>query len=212
MKKRPGRRFRLRQPPCGILRHPVARKALCRHAGERPLRIRRAVKHGNGHRPKNLCPALPARQLHQIVGAHQPDKPATRKAPDQPFKRVGGIIRAAEPVFDIGDADALVSGRDLPRLPQALGEWRHARDRFQRVLRRHHPPHFVEIEMLQCGEAEMQVAAMRRVERSAQQPDPAMPGRSNTLTDPALGAGSPLSRIAGEGAERSEAGEGQGRT
>ena len=58
----------------------------------------------------------------------------------------------------------------------------------------------------------MQVAAMRRVERSAQQPDPAMPGRSNTLTHPALGAGSTLSRIAGEGAERSEAGEGQGRT
>ncbi len=57
----------------------------------------------------------------------------------------------------------------------------------------------------------MQMATMRRVERAAEEPDPAMPA-GGTLTHPTLQAGSPLSRSAGEGAERREAGAGQGRT
>ncbi len=57
----------------------------------------------------------------------------------------------------------------------------------------------------------MQMARMRRVERAAEKPDPAMPA-GGALTPPTPQAGSPLSRSAGYGTERREAGEGQGRT
>jgi hypothetical protein len=75
MKKYPGRRFCLGQPARGRFRHPAAGEALNRDAGKRLLRVGGPVEHGNGHSLENLGPARPTRQLHQIVAAHQPDKP-----------------------------------------------------------------------------------------------------------------------------------------
>src|SRR4029077_577741 len=75
--------------------------------------------------------------------------------------------------FDIGDPDAAVGGGERSRLLQALGEGRHPGNRLERVLRRDQPPHLVEVEMLQCLAADMQVAAMRRIERPAKQSDAA---------------------------------------
>jgi hypothetical protein len=66
--------------------------------------------------------------------------------------------------------------------------------------------------MPQSRKAQMEMAAMRWVERPPQQPDAAVPLWTRSLTRPTLQVGSPLSRIAGEGVERGEAGEGQGRT
>jgi len=68
-----------------------------------------------------------------------------------------------------------MSGGDLASLLQPQRERCHAGDRLQRVLRRDQPPHLVERKMPQREQAQMQVAAMGRVERAAQQPDSAMP-------------------------------------
>jgi hypothetical protein len=66
-------------------------------------------------------------------------------------------------------------------LAEALGEGRHAKGGLQWVLRRHQPPHFVKIEGTQRQAADVQVAAMRRVERAAEQPD-APPSRNQGRT------------------------------
>ena len=70
--------------------------------------------------------------------------------------------------------------------------------------------------MPQCGQTEMQVTAMRRIERPAQEPDAAMPQEARTPTDPTLRVGALLSRRvrkgAGPGLDPGEPVEGQGRT
>ncbi|GGF12295.1 hypothetical protein GCM10011611_17380 [Aliidongia dinghuensis] len=61
--------------------------------------------------------------------------------------------------------------RDLSGLGEPLVERRHALDRLQRILRRDEPPDLVELEMLQRQQADVAMAAVRRVEGAAQQPD-----------------------------------------
>jgi hypothetical protein len=56
---------------------------------------------------------------------------------------------------------------------EAVGEGCHAAHRLQRVLRRDQPPDLVERELAQRELADVEVAAMRRVERPAEQADPA---------------------------------------
>ena len=99
-------------------------------------------------------------------------------------------MRPAQPVFEIADDDAPVSGGDLPRLFEPNRKGRHAGDRLQRVLRRHQPPHLVEIEPFEGGQAQMQVTGVSRVERAAEQPDAAVPA----LADPAQGRTCPVPR------------------
>jgi hypothetical protein len=77
--------------------------------------------------------------------------------------------------LEIADPDARMRRRDASRAGEAIGKWRHARNRLQGVLRRDQPPDFVEVEMPERGQAQMQMAPMRRVERTAEKPDPALP-------------------------------------
>jgi len=108
-------------------------------------------------------------ELREIVGTHQPDEASPRKAAFQRAQRVGGVTRA-QPRLDIGNPDALVAD-DRRGGCDAVGERRHAVDRLQRILRRDEPPDLVELEMAQRLAADVQVAAMGRVERAAEQAD-----------------------------------------
>src|SRR5215468_9302786 len=133
--------------------------------------MERAVEYGNRNGSKDLVPPLPVAKLHEVVGPHQPDETQPREAPSQGSQGIGSVGRSNEPGFEIADDNASLSGGDPPSLFQAFGEGRHAGDWFQRVVRRDQPPHLVEIEAFESEPAEMQVAAMGRVERPAQEPD-----------------------------------------
>ena len=128
--------------------------------------------------------------LGEVVATHEPDKPQPRKPATQDLQGVSGVVRPAQPIFEIADDDAPVPGGGLPRLLEPDRKGRHAGNRFQRVLRRHQPPHLVEIKPFESGQGQMQVTAMSRVERAAKQPDAAMPA----LDDPAQGRTCPLPR------------------
>ena len=81
----------------------------------------------------------------------------------------------AEPVFEIADNDAPITGGDPPRSFEPRRKRRHAGDGLQWVLRRDQPPHLVEIEPFEGGQAQMQMTGVSRVERAAKQPDAAAP-------------------------------------
>ena len=99
------------------------------------------------------------------------------------------------PAFEIADDNAPVSGGYSPGLLQPKGERRHPGDRLQRVLRRNQPPYFVEREVLEGQQAQMQMPAMGGIERAAQQPDAAMPARARpTPAGGAQGRTCPLPR------------------
>src|SRR5690348_6301318 len=119
---------------------------------------------------KDVRPPLPTPNLVEVVGAHQPDEAGPREASLEGGNRVRRVARA-EPRLDVGRLDARIAGGDDGG-GEARLEGGHAACRLQRVLRRDEPPDLVEIETPQRFEAEMEVAAMRRVERPADQADP----------------------------------------
>ena len=82
-----------------------------------------------------------------------------------------GRIAAAEALLDIGDLDPGVAGH-APGGGETLGEGRHAGDRLQRVLRAHHPPDLVEIQLAERLERDVEMAAMGGIEGAAQYADP----------------------------------------
>src|SRR5204863_9301722 len=115
-------------------------------------------------------------ELREVVATHQPDEAGARETAAQGLQRVGGI-GGTEFRLNAGDDDAPILGRDLAGLRQALGKGGHAGDRLQRILRLDQPPNPVEAEPLQREAADMEVAAMGRVERPAEQADPPVASR-----------------------------------
>src|SRR5216684_1278595 len=116
-----------------------------------------------------MLPSGPMAELREIVSAHQPDETGASEAALEDAQRVGGIART-QPRLDIGDLDARIvddgcGGSD------ALDQRGHAAHRLQRVLRRDEPPDLVEAEAAQRLAADMQMAAVGRVERAAEQAD-----------------------------------------
>src|SRR5260221_13277835 len=81
-------------------------------------------------------------------------------------------VAGAEPRLDVGDLDARILRQRRGR-GEALGERRHAAHRLQWVLRRDQPPHLIEREPSQRLAADMEMAAMGRIERAAEEPDAA---------------------------------------
>lgn len=108
--------------------------------------------------------------LPEIVGAHQPDKAGRGKASPQHGDRIGRKARP-EARLDVAHLDLAAACRGCGP-GQTLAKGSHAARRLQRILRRDEPPDFVEIEALQRFAAEMEVAAMSRVEGAAEEPDP----------------------------------------
>src|SRR5437764_892599 len=113
-----------------------------------------------------MSSALPSSRLSMM----RRRRSGAREAATQGFERVGGI-GAAELGLDAGDPNAVLTGRDFARLGEAVGEGSHTGGRLQRVLRRNEPPDLVEAETLQRQPADMQMAAMGRVERAAEKAD-----------------------------------------
>lgn len=145
------------------------REALRGQSRQCLMTIGRAREDCNGHAPKDFRPALPVRDLVQIVGAHQPNEFCARQHTLQRSKSVRREARA-EPSLELEHADAGVA-RQPRRGPEPPRQGGHATLRLQGILRRDEPPDLVEAEPLQRFKADVTVAGMGRVERPAQQPD-----------------------------------------
>lgn len=122
----------------------------------------------NGRECHHLSPVSPARQLHQIIGPHHPDKAVSGPSREalQQFHRES----RAKAALERHDLEPRVS-RDGGGTRQPLLQARHAIAALQRVLRAHQPPDLVQSQTLQGLDADMAVALMGRIERAAQQPD-----------------------------------------
>ncbi len=118
-------------------------------------------------------PTAPVRQLHEIVGAHQPDEPDQRKPQSQQPQRVDGVT-SAESLFDIGGDDASAVA-DCHCAGETLPERRHATHRFQRIARGHQQPDLVQPQPPPGHAGEVQVAGMRGIEGATEQADAGLP-------------------------------------
>ena len=173
VEKHPGRGFGRR--PAGAPPLPAARAGAKRCAAV-PASAFASCRAGRKRR-SGRCGRWPATDANMGIAPGCRHPSARRIACAESAGAAPGACRRcrcrAEPGLDVADPDA----RDRRRRPappgQALVERRHAGSRLQRVLRRDQPPHFVEPETAQRQPADMQVPAMRRVERPAQQPDAA---------------------------------------
>jgi hypothetical protein len=79
------------------------------------------------------------------------------------LRRIGGT----QSLFDIGDVNIRVPYQVLG-FENPLFEGCHTVRRFQGILRRNHPPYFVELQQLQRQQADMEMAFMGGVKRPAQ--------------------------------------------
>lgn len=131
------------------------------------------------HRSDDIGPVLPARQLGQVVGAHEPHEPDVGEQAAQRAERVEGVARAEFGLEGGGD-DASAIG-DTAGAGEAVGKAFHARPRFQRVAGRDQKPDLVEFEPAARERGDMEVAGMGRVEGAAEeadaQPAPIAPAR-----------------------------------
>jgi hypothetical protein len=173
MQVHPCRRRHRRHRPCSRFRRSISRKHACRARHQGSSRIGWPGKNRNGNQPEDATPVLPLADLHEIVRSHQPDETILRKACPQESERVGRV-RRAEPPLDVGDANARMPGDSCRRLQPFLQRRRVARV-LQRVLRRQHPPDLVEAQPLQRQHGDVAMSLVRRVERAAEEPDPAPP-------------------------------------
>ena len=132
--------------------------------------IARTGDHRNRHQSGDPSPIFPAHELRQIVRPHQPHKVAFGPAQDELAKRIDRETRAQ---FALNRADPDWGPAGLSaRRSETLGERRHACSRFQRISRRHQPPHFIERKSITGKQRNSPVPAMRRVETAAQKADP----------------------------------------
>src|SRR5690606_14716653 len=112
---------------------------------------------------RDLPPALPAMEIAQAVGPHDPDEIDARIALLDQRQRIGRVADVMARL-EGGDDDAGIVGEFL-RKPDALGERAQLVCVLEWVARRHHPPELVEPETPQRDLDDQRMAAMRRVER-----------------------------------------------
>ena len=151
--------------------YPASREYTRCARDQRRFRIRWPGKNRNGHQSEDASPILPLADLHEVIRSHQPDKAAFREARQQQCERVGGM-RRSEPSFDVRHADAGVH-RDASGGLQSFVERGSVAGVLQRVLRRQHPPDFVEPQPLQGKKRNMPMPLMGRVEGPTKQADSA---------------------------------------
>lgn len=136
---------------------------------KRPIVIARARQHRERQQPDDFPPSAPARKLFQDIRAHDPDEPGVRKQADENLRGIDGIARP----------DGMLDSRchhtpavaDARRPGQPIRERRHASHRFQRIAGRDQQPNLIQPQPFQRQFGNVPMAGMRRVERSAQQPD-----------------------------------------
>jgi hypothetical protein len=111
---------------------------------------------------------LPAIELDQIVGAHQPNELRALEPSGARFERVGGKTRA-EPCFERYGTQPRIAAARAPYARHPRRKRGHAALRLERILRTDDEPDFVEIESLQGFARDVGVAGMRWIERTAEQ-------------------------------------------
>jgi hypothetical protein len=114
-------------------------------------------------------PSAPARQLLQVVGAHQPDEPSSGKLPQQTAQRIDGIARAEHCLDRAGNDTAPIG--EAARGCQPLIEWRHAPLCLQRIARRHQQPDLIEPQTTPCHVDNVAMSRVRRIERTTEKAD-----------------------------------------
>jgi len=124
---------------------------------------------------KQARPVTPRIEFDEIVGAHQPDETDLRHASPQGANRID-CVTSAQRALDIGYADRGAS-RHSSRAGQSRRQWRHAGIGFERILRRHQPPHSVQAKLGDRLKRNMAVTLMRGIERAAHQTDTRLPPR-----------------------------------
>src|SRR6185312_4787766 len=125
--------------PRGAVLHGLGRERGHDRAG--------ALDHGDGHARGDILPAAPAAEDLEIVAAHQPGEIELWEAALQRLERIDGVLRA-QSALDVHHDDARVA-RYRPGVNDAVGERSQPGAAFERILRRHQPPHVVEAEALE---------------------------------------------------------------
>ena len=169
--KAPGRRFARGEAALLPRRQPVTREGARGRRGQRGIAPAGTGEGGDRDFGEQLAPSQPMLELGQDIGAHQPDELGARIAPAQRPHGVERIARA-EQQFGRVDPDAGVAG-ELTRARDASRQRLHAVVALQWVLRRDEPPDLVETEAPQGFQADVAMAVVGRVERSAQKADAA---------------------------------------
>src|SRR5665213_4345581 len=133
------------------------RERLCRWRGQRAEALRRTVDNRDRHLGGDAPPVLPAMELREIVGAHDPDQAQAGGAAAQISNRVE-CVSDANDSFETTDVDARIVGHPARRLG-ALAEIVQAAMILERVARRHQPPYPVEFQAFDRKQAEARWAA-----------------------------------------------------
>ncbi len=140
-----------------------------RLAGQGGVRESRPVENGDRHARHQIPPAVPARQLEQVVGADDPHEAHLRINPAQvPHRIVASVAREAG--FQVAHTNAPMLGASLGA-GHSLRQGRHVGGRFQRVLRRYEPPHLVKRQPAQRQQTNTAMPVVGGVERPAEKAD-----------------------------------------
>ena len=138
-------------------------------AGEGALVVGGAGHDGEGHGAGDVGPVLPAGELDEVVGAHEPDELGAGKAAAEGAERIVGVARVEARLDACGDNPATV--RDAAGAFEAVGEGGHAVGGFERVAGGDEEPNLVEPQALEGEAGNVAVALMGRVERAAEDAD-----------------------------------------
>ena len=160
-------------PSCPVL-HAGCRPPVSAEPGRRGARGSTAIIAGTGdnrnrHEPGHIAPGLPLVELGQVIAAHQPDEAVARIAPLQRPQRIDSKPRAQLALDSRGAnrrAAAVRHGGCEPRRQRS-----HARPGLERIAGRNQPPHLVQPQRAQRGQADLAVTAMRGIEAPPQQAD-----------------------------------------
>ena len=153
-----------------IFRQAITREGLGGGRSQGAKTLRRTVDHSDRHLGSDLPPILPAVKLRKIVRAHDPDKAQAGNAAAQIFNGVGSVSRSDDG-FETTDIDARIVGHPARGL-RAFVEIVQGRVILQRIAGGDQPPHAVELQSLDCEQADGAMRDMRRIEGAAEQPDP----------------------------------------
>ncbi len=157
--------------------HRIARAQprFCKTLREAPMQrfeaIRCAVENHDRQARGDGFPRFPAMKPGEVIRPHQPDKTVARVLRLQEANRVDAVVKPVH-CFDIHHPDARVA-RDRPCTSKPRRIFCEFTCFLERVLRRDEPPDFIEPKALHRLKRNMQMAFVRRVERTAEQADAA---------------------------------------
>src|SRR5665213_274542 len=160
------------RPLVGQLASPVLGQAIMGERlgcgrGQRAKTLRGTVDDRDRHFGRNASPILPAVELREIVSAHDPDQAQAGSAAAQICNRVEGIA-GADDSFETADIDARIVGHQARSLG-AFVEIVQAAVLLERIARGHQPPYPVEVQSLECKQADGAMRGVWRIERAAEQ-------------------------------------------